>query len=237
MNEIDAEAELEKIAERVSALCDAGQKSGRPYYISALGIELGEDLAKIKLLTKSGLADFVRNRLADKFELVRFGSHGNVLAIIPVGGSLPVQEEAEDGAILDSQGRPKFHYRLWAAFSVPPSSSARFLRLDDLTFVDTDADSPPDEGALLIPTEMIPSGDLPRRDDVIWQNLTRWLQDNKLPPERFYARAKRVPKAPKPPISAGGSLLEAIIGTLDRRQLQSTQMSLDAISALLQTRR
>jgi hypothetical protein len=238
MASIDEESEVQRLADRVEALCDAGQQSGRPYLISALGIELGEDLARIKTLTKSGLADFLRSRLSEKFELVRFGTHGNVLAVIPVGGSLPPPvENSDDGTQLDSQGRAKFHYRLWAAFSVPPEKACRFLNLNDLTFVDVDSEEEAPADSLAIPLNVIPPGDQPRRDDIIWENVNAWLEENRFPPERFYASNRRTARIPRSQQPQGGSLLDAVVTALDRRQLQNTQMSLDVVAALLQTRR
>lgn len=237
MAAIDEASEVQRLAERVEALCEAGQLSGRPYLISALGIELGEDLAKIKALTKTGLADFIRSRLSEKFELVRLGTHGNVLAVIALGASLPQMTAVSGGGPqVDSQGRPKFHYRLWAAFSVPPEKAYRFLNLNDLTFVDMDSDEevPPD--TLPIPLNLIPPGDQPRRDDIIWESVNTWLEQNKFAPERFYASNRRTPKTPRSQQPAGASVLDAVIAALDRRQLQNTQLSLDVIATLLHSR-
>jgi hypothetical protein len=221
--------ELDRIASRVEELCRAALLSGRPYFVSALGIDLGEDLQRIKAETGGTLADFLRGRLSSKYELVRRGEHANVLAIIPVGGeSLAASEFVK--------GRERFHYRLWAAFSVPPTSGARYLKMSDLTFEDLPAESPQPEGTLPISIDLVPPADHLQRDETIWQNLTKWLSDNGLEREEFLASERRASKSVNSVRAEGLSLLELVLNSLDRRQLQSTQMSLDVVATLHNSR-
>jgi hypothetical protein len=237
--ESGATTELDRIAERIDALVIAATQSGRPYFISALGMDLGDDLKAVKELTKGTLADFVRSRLSEQYEIARLGEFSNVLAIIPVGGEIRELEKSSDGILRDTQGRPKYHYRLWAAFSVPaPDNIERYLNLDDLTFVDAPAGTAPPPNSLPIPTELVPAADAPRRDDLIWENLTKWLNENQLAPERFYAPTRRAVKQARATThQPSGSLLAAVLQALYRRQLQSTQVSLEVVATLLNARR
>ena len=237
--ESETVSELDRIAERVGALVAAATESGRPYFVSALGKDLGDDLKTLKELTKRTLADFVRGRLSDKYEIARLGEFANVLAVIPIGGEPPTIGESSDGILRDSQGRPKYHYRLWAAFSVPtPADFERYLNQDDLTFVDIPAAVAPPANSLRVPAELVPPAETPRRDDLIWENLTKWLDENHMPADRFYASTRSAVRQPRTGThQPSGSLLEAVLQALDRRQLQSTQVSLEVVATLLSARR
>lgn len=228
------ELELAGIAAEIDALCDAKFQSGGSYYLlSALGVDLGETLKRLKALTGISLAQFIRTHLSQKIDVVRMGSHNNILAAIPLAGPLPIISETG----LDKAGaekRPRLHYRFWAAFAKPLTNAQRFLDVEKLTFVDVGTDKTPEEGLLVITNQMIPASDLPNRDDRIWQNVEQWITENKFSIDRFIAPAPML--SARFQVSGGVSVLEAMIGALDRRQLQSTQMSLDIIAALLQTR-
>ena len=235
--------ELDRITHRIEAFCEAAYEPSTaarrpgPYYVSALGIDLGPDLQKLKAITKSSLTDFIASRLAGKYELARMGAHGNILAVIPVGSEVPEPREAEPAQA--SQKRDKYHYRLWAAFSVPASGEGRWINLNDLTFVDLSRDDEHPADALEIPLEMVPPEDMPRRDDAIWDSVTRWLEDNKLPRERFLASARKPARTismTSTAASSATSLLESVLHALDRRQLQITHLPLDIVATLLHTR-
>lgn len=238
----DAE-ELERITHRIEAFCEAAYEPSTaarrpgPYYVSALGIDLGPDLQKLKALTKSGLAEFIASRLAGRYEVARMGVHGNILAVIPVGSEPPEPREAEPSQT--SQKRDKYHYRLWAAFSVPSSGETRWINMNDLTFVDLSRDDEQPADALEIPLDMVPPEEMPRRDDAIWDSVTRWLEDNELARERFLAPAHKPARTVSATSSAAlstTSLLESVLQALDRRQLQTTHLPLDVVATLLHTR-
>lgn len=104
----DQEAELERIAEKIVNLAKARKGERQPYLVSALGIDLGDDLRTLKSLSNKGLNEFIQSRLSDRVTLVSLGAHKNVTAIID--GLLEGEELAEAGtAVAEPQRR--FHYR------------------------------------------------------------------------------------------------------------------------------
>lgn len=224
-----ADQELARIADMIVALTDARQGERQPYLVSALGIDLGEDLRTLKRLTGKGLNEFIQSQLAGRVTLVRFGTHRNVTAILPGAvepGKVPALETV-------TQPKKRFHYRFWAAFSVPLTAEVRVLDPDTLTFDDVAQAAVPD-GALTISPEAIAPVDAPDRDAAIKANISVWLERHDLPEDRFLAQ-RRLPRTTTPLARGGTSLLDAMIATLDRKQLQSTSLSLDVVATLLRT--
>ncbi len=224
-----ANQEVARIADTIVALTDARQGERQPYLVSALGIDLGEDLKTLKRLTGKGLNEFIQSQLAGRLTLVRFGTHRNVTAILPGAvepGEVPALETV-------TQPKKRFHYRFWAAFSVPLTAEVRVLDPDTLTFGDVAHAAVP-EGALTISPDAIAPVDAPDRDAVIKANIRVWLERHDLPEDRFLAQ-RRLPWTTTPSARIGTSLLDAIITTLDRKQLQSTSLSLDVVATLLRT--
>lgn len=230
----DQEAELERIAAKIVDLAKARKGVRQPYLVSALGIDLGDDLRTLKLLTNKGLNEFIQSRLGDRVTLVRLGAHKNVTAIID--GQLNGEELAEVvAAVAESERR--FHYRFWAAFSVPVEGEVRILDPNRFTFEDgVLADVPGD--ALTIDPQLIAPPDAVDRDELIKQNITTWLKARGLSDDRFRA-AKRPPSLPliMTKTSGGDNLLDVVLSVLDGRQLQSTSLSLDVVQTLLRTPR
>lgn len=228
----DPDHELQRIAAKILELTDAHKADRRPYLMSALGIDLGDDLKTLKQLTNKGLNDFIQSRLAHRLTLVRLGAHRNVAGVIDQSvdpEAFDAQPEAERA---DNR---RFHHRFWAAFSVPSKGNkVRVLNPDNFAFEDKDASDVPD-GALTVASEFIVSADANDRDEKIKENIAAWLADKGLSEERFTA-SKRPPKG-RAILAPSGSLLEAVISALDRRQLQSTSLSLDIVATLLKTPR
>ena len=226
----ETDKELERIAKRIENLVDEGRELHPKFLVSALGIALGEDLKTLKRLTNRGLNDFIESRLSHRFGLERMGVHRNITAVV---------DRSVDSATLQRpsssrEQNPRFHPSFWAAFSRPATGDhVRILNQDDLTFKDVPSEEAP-EGELTIPNDLIVSADEDRRDEKIKANIAIWLEQNGLHVERFKA-SKR---ASLQTFHQGtGSLLEAIIAALDRRQLQSNTLTLDAIATLLRTPR
>jgi hypothetical protein len=230
----DQEAELERIAEKIVALAEARKGDRQPYLVSALGIDLGDDLRILKSLTKKGLNEFIQSRLGDRVTLVRLGAHNNVTAII--GGLVDGADLAKAAAAV-AEPKPRFHYRFWAAFSVPMQGEVRVLDPDTLTFEDVAHDNVP-EDALTVDPQSIAPPDADNRDALIKHNIQTWLEEHSLSEDRFIA-AKRLPRAPLAiaRTAMGENLLEAMLSALDKRQLQSTSISLDVVQTLLRTPR
>ena len=78
------------------------------------------------------------------------------------------------------------------------------------------------------------SADEDRRDEMIKANIASWLAQNGLPVDKFQVSKRAHSQTSH---QQTGSLLDAIIATLDHRQLQSTTLTLDVIATLLRTPR
>ena len=222
--------ELDRIAKRVESLVDDAKDLHPKYLVSALGIALGEDLKTLKQLTNRGLNDFIESRLSHRFKLERMGIHGNITAVVDRSAN----PTALQSSISSREQNPRFHPRFWAAFSVPAKGDhVRVLNQDDFTFKDVPSEEGT-KGELIIARELIVSTDEGQRDEKIKANIAIWLDQNELNEEKFYASKKASSQRLH---QQTGSLLEAIIAALDRRQLQSSTLTLDAIATLLRTPR
>lgn len=221
------ESELTRIAQRIAHLADARIGNGAPFLLSTLGADLGEDLDLIKRHNKKGLKDFIQLRLSDRFTVVRLGVHGNVTGLIMKSSLPPSSDQLTISGVKQNQ---RFHYRFWAAFSVPPTHQVRVLNCDDFTFTDLSAAEVP-EGATTISTDLIVDVSAEERDVKIKENIDKWLSAKGLSKDAFIA-LKRVPRLSST-LQPAGSLLHAIVAALDQRQLQSTTLSLNVVATLL----
>lgn len=257
------DAELARIADRIAALFAARYVDGKPYLISLLGNDLGDDLRQLKLLTQSTLTEFIRKRLREKVQVVLFGEHSTVAALI--AADVVMSEKDRREAVFETRMAPRFHYRFWAAFSVPATKRFRYLHLEDLRFVDTDIDIGSDtaeqlyddtsqasagltddhkdqhvQGSkwVLIGNEFIAQDGLERRDLVVKENISRWLKENNFEELKFYSSSHDAGKrAEKSQSAQSPSLLHLLVEALDKRQQLSLHLSVDVISTLLNTRR
>lgn len=227
--------ELAEIEKKIRGLCDTflERENGRPYLLSRLGADLGEDARRLKLLSGRSLARFIAERLSEDYSIVLGGQHHNVQALVRANGSesSPSQVVVGDHSQPETQIEkgPRYHYRFWAAFSVPLKSEKRFVSLRDFYFTDSE----PSVGEYTeIEEKYIAPEQLENRDEWIRQSVESWIAEHNLPRERFLARAD----GPTPGRSTGHSLLEAVIQALDKRQLNSVALPLDVVAELLRKR-
>lgn len=223
---------LSQIETKAKSLARSVTSKKPLYLLSQLGKDLGGDLRDLKLLQDQTLAEFVAERLSDEFKLVQTGAHGNVQALIRLveldGQLVPIPEVSSAG----EQKHPRYHYRFWAAFSVPLETGDRYLNLDDFSF--SAEPVPADGNYLQIAREFVASPEASDRDSLIRENISRWLQINGLAAERFLARASA--SSALKPRDRKSSLLELVIEALDPEQLASTTLSLDVVAGLLRKR-
>jgi hypothetical protein len=226
-----AEKEFNRIAERVNKICEVALASGRPYLLSRLGLDLGKDVQTLKMLGFKGLADFIRHHSAlQTLALAPVVGSRSVLAVVRKNGltSNDTRSGDEPPVVLPPRPtpEPRYHYRFWAAFSVPPTHGRRYV--DPVTFIfkAVPENEAPADGWLLIEDEYIAAADAENRDRVIKDNIARWLQKNGLDHSRFLQDVRS-------PIPSQQTLLSALVDSLDRRQLQTTTMALDVIATLL----
>ncbi|MDP1731125.1 MAG: hypothetical protein Q8L54_08120 [Devosia sp.] len=223
-----AEETLRLIEEKVIALCEAALNKGAPYLLSQLGKDLGPDLDSLKVLTRSGLSDFLASRLSSRYEIVLGGTFHNVQSVVRVGSAVR-REEGER-----TQQSPRFNYRFWAAFSVPPvEGKRRFLDVRSFLFDDYDTESEPPAGAVEVPERFLVPDNAPDRDKTIIANIEAWADENGLDLREFHARARSQVAVED---SHRGTALHLMLGALDRRQLASTSLTLDVVEALLRRR-
>ena len=226
----ETDNELDRIAKRVESIVDDGRELHPKYLVSALGIALGDDLNKLKRLTNRGLKDFIESRLAHRFRLERTGVHRNIFAVVDSS----VDSATPQMPTSSREQNARFHPRFWAAFSVPAEGDlVRILDQDDLTFRDVPSEEAP-KGELTIAKDLIVSADDDRHDEKIKENIAIWLGQNGLHVDKFLASKRASLQTFN---QQSGSLLEAVIAALDRRQLQANTLTLDAIATLLRTPR
>ena len=221
--------ELERIAKQIESLFEAEKEQHPKYLVSALGIALGDDLKKLKQLTNRGLNDFIQSHLSHRFRLEHMGVHGNITAVVDnaVNSAKPLQLTPS------REQSPRFHPRFWAAFSVPAKGEVRILNKDTYSFEDVPSEEAPKD-ALTITKDLIVPADEDRRDEKIKANIASWLDQNGLPADKFVASKRAHSQTFH---QQSGSLLDAIIATLDHRQLESTTFTLDVVAKLLRTPR
>jgi hypothetical protein len=239
MDKTMTEDNIQRIADKIEALTESELRFRSSYLLSELGKDLGPDLSTLKLLTKSSLSNFIRDRFSDKFVIVLTGEFKNVQALIRSPRSpteqpalTPLEKATLEGETTTAKPSPRFNYRFWAAFSVPYREGKRFLNLADFRFQDVTTGEAP-EGYLEIPPSFIVEPDIKDRDKVIAENISRWIEENHLNRSGFYQTRSYKENFQAP---ASLSLLEAVIATLDHRQLSSTSMSLDVVAALMRKR-
>jgi hypothetical protein len=232
MSDEATDAELQRIETKIIELAEAYLISGRPYLLSKLGIDLGEDLRKLKSLTSESLAQFISNRLANRFSVALTGQHNNIQALVRAVEANIAPETIESLVRTHREG-PRYNYRFWAAFSVPLQRKYRFLNMNDLTF--HDGDSRPDGGDYIeVEAEFIAPEVADERDKLISSNIQSWLAKRELPANRFYAKSRGEIEGSQG--SAGRSLLELMVEALDRRQLSNVNLPLDVVAELMKKR-
>lgn len=178
MADTSQEEALKHVEEKVRALSNGALATGHPLLLSELGKDLGEDLKVIKKHTGGGLSRFIQERMSKDFSIVLGGEYRNVQAIVRAGSSDQIQ--AEDSGIhkkIESQS-PRYHYKFWAAFSVPlEAGKKRYIDISSLNFDDVEM---PNEklGHMEISTRLIVSKESLDRDAIISKNIEQWLQEN-----------------------------------------------------------
>jgi hypothetical protein len=228
---------VDRIADSIVALADAALRQGSYYLLSQLGKDLGPDLNTLKLVTKQSLGAFVRDRLSDKFTIVKTGEFNNVQALVRAANStfkpepmLTLSEEVTVETKLVARPAPRFNYRFWAAFSVPIQTGRRYLNLTDFIFKDFEPGETPPDGWVEIAPEFVADPNLQARDRQIVDNILQWSRLHGRDPAEFHQT--RAPRGALP-TGATGNLLEAMIAALDHKQLSSTSLSLDVVAALM----
>lgn len=227
INNDAAKAEADRIKDKIISLSEAALKQAASYLLSRLGTDLGDDLRKLRLVTGQKLTQFIRSQLQDKYRVAPVEGLPNIMALVRAGESNTADEIVE----YPGRSEPRFHYRFWAAFSVPAKGSSRYLDPAGFVFKDLAVGEDPPIGWLEIDKEFIAPVSIADRDGEIKQNIHKWLEKVQLDRAAFLQGASQSRIE-----DSGKSLLLAVLESLDRRQLQSTTMSLDVVASLLSKR-
>ena len=223
----NVEETLERIAQRIIQLCDDPLRHGRPYLVSRLGLDLGKDVHDLRRLTDKRLVEFIQSYepLKARYNVVPVGDRKNVFAIVPAIETAPLMEA---GVVsFEPSAEPRYHYRFWAAFAVPSDGRRRFFNLTQLIFKGfSETEDVPSEW-IPIEDEFIAPAKAENRDELITRNIASWLKEHGVEKTRVLHRARPVQLPQK-------SLLLSVIEALDKRQLQSTSMTLDVVATLLE---
>jgi hypothetical protein len=231
----DNEGSLQQIEGKVRALANAALSGGKPLLLSALGKDLGDDLNLLKSLTAGGLSRFIHDRMGSEFAIVLGGQFRNVQAVVKAGtaGNFDSAVSADVG--VPEVKAPRYHYKFWAAFSVPlPPERKRILDPATLGFDDVPFEEVR-EGWRPIGNDFIVDQHLPERNRMISQQIDRWLSAEGEDQSRFLQPTRMRPEKISVDFQST-TLLDVLIQSLDSRQLASTTMSLDAVAALLKKR-
>lgn len=222
---------LVDVEQKARSLSEAALTSGRPYLLSKLGKDLGEDLKIIKSHDLT-LVDFIKKYLSG-YDVVLGGRFKNVQSLVRSG-------DIETGIISDSTSdvqeiaetpktKMRFNYKFWAAFSVPLSTGKRYINLDNFTFAD---DKEPENGrSEEIDPSYVAEDGIPNRDLATIQNIERWLTDKGYQAEQFAAKSSNAPA--NRTSAEARTVLHTVIDALDKRQLSSVSLPLDVVAALL----
>lgn len=213
--EAAGDPEVARITVKIETLIKEHFQSAERYYLSRLGVQLGEDRRTLERLTGKKLAQFVREKF--DYKIGTSGQHKNVLYLIAPGTSakgLPVAS-------------PRYLPRFWAAFAMPlRDDEERYIDLDTLEFGPKDmvaGDVRPIEAEYVAPNDA--SGSAAETA----MRISRWLDKQQLDGERFHMRLRRSPPS-------GESLLNQVLSVLDRDQLRRTSLPLDVIKSLTDRR-
>jgi hypothetical protein len=201
--------------------------------LSELGVTLGSDLGRIKLLTGKRLTDFVTEQFSGIYRVARIPNHGNAYVVVPASASdedvaaMRIAEIKPKSDVPDSG--PRFRPVFWAAFSKPVTGGRRFLSVDPLEFMDVEG-PPVDQGSWYeITPDLIPDEGIEGRDVQIAENIQRWLSANGLSADPFKLKPAHVETA------APGrriTLLQAVISCLDLAQQRQISLPLDVVKRL-----
>jgi hypothetical protein len=219
--------EIHRISDRIVQLCEASLAQGKPYLLSQLGVDLGRDVQLLKALTGKKLAEFIRSdkTLNTRYRIAPVENRLGAYAIVKSAAE-PIETEVSPVQI-EPRPEPRYHYRFWAAFSVPSDGKHRFLSLDDFMFKNFSEGITPPTDWIAVEDEFIAPLGVANRDNVIKHNINAWLDRHEVDKARVLQKAKPVKLPDK-------SLLSAVIEALDRRQLQSTSLTLDVVATLLE---
>ena len=203
---------------------------GTPLLLSQLGSRIRREDAAVIKNESENLAAYLRDRLADRVEVIQSSLNPTIIAAIPAN----VRKDSNidvDTMLLGTLRRlvfPRFHPAFWAAFVKEPApQTRRYVSVGPPPrFQELSGDTTPsDADATEVASEYIVGDD----DDVVavHSSIKRWLIANSLDESLFLAdgesRHKQLPS---------DDLLGRLIVALTPEELKRMSIPLDIVSKL-----
>lgn len=217
---------------------DYWTKTGKAFLLATVGQQLtkrGYDLRTD--LRRQKLVPFLQAQLSDKIAVLTSPFDPLVRGIVPKG-----EDAGKDIRTLFTRnvaGRSRrfnFNKRLWIAFSRPIAANhVRVIEFDpEIIFKDVPAEAVNQDGKLVISNELvIPPGSKPSevRNAELQKNIRNWLESNDVSIEKAAATSTV-------DITRTGddSLLETLLASLDKKDLERVVIPLDIVAKLLAQR-
>ena len=200
---------------------------GTPLLLSQLGSRiLREDAAVIKNKSEN-LAAYLRDRLADRVEIIQSGQNPTIIAAIPANVRKNFNIDTMLSRTLRRSVFPRFHPAFWAAFVEEPApQTRRYVSVGPPPRFQEQSDdtTPSDADATEVASEYIVGN-----DDVaaVHSSIKRWLIANSLDESLFLAdRESRRKQFPS------DDLFGRLIVALTPEELKRMSIPLDIVSKL-----
>lgn len=209
------DAETKRISNRIAGLAAQHFATGKNiYYLSALGVELGDDKLIIQQSLHLTLLEFVQRHTSLRTNT--YGVHQNVYGIIP--------DNVDPNDTLPPPARVRYKRKFWGAFISDGAPAIRYINLETLEYdsIEENVHSSPGQVLPIGPEFQVNWSD-PNRLVFAYDSIAKWLRENGLQPSRFADSAPRM----------RASVLSALIASLNSEQLQRTALPLDVVAALL----
>ena len=215
--------ELEAIERQIEALIDDRISEGKPAFISAIGIALKGDLARLKVLSGLSLSDYLRQNLGDRYDLVQ--AKPNTYALWPKGQPfIPLTHSKVSSAV--TRG-PDYLTWFWSAFATPiDDGEERYYDPRTHSIVTESVN----DDVIAISADLMRKADEPFNARLIHDRIEQWLASHKLNKKDFEDRS-----APLARPNQTRTVLDAMVDCLDKRQLQGISISMDVVATLSRT--
>jgi hypothetical protein len=237
--------ELDRLGDAIVAIVTEGfEQTRRVVLLSNLGqnlLKAGVDYRSI--LDRTKLAEFIRAELSDRVTLVSVPGKDKVIGIHPAGVDLSALKDpfGQSGmdvvsraeAVPKQDKRPLLHSQVWFAFShFLAEGQARVLELQPEPLYRDFPESAelPGAGYPVDRNLIVPVGSLakPERDARIYENITRWAEDGRIPLDGLLA--KKVERGER------RNLLDELLQALSHAELARVTLPLDVIKTMRERR-
>ncbi|RYG89101.1 MAG: hypothetical protein EON59_02140 [Alphaproteobacteria bacterium] len=198
---------------------------GEPALINQLGIALGEQLRIVKAATGLSFSDYLGKRLDDVYEVIDVKA--NTKGIWPKG-------RPKDGLVTRMTARldrprpttQRYAPTFWQAFADPLKPGMRRFYVPSTREV-REATIAENEEWKEIPASLIREEGEPYAVKPIQAHIAEWLKDTAIELDGVVETI-----AERPARDSGHTLLDLMIESLDKRQLQSVSLPLDVVATL-----